>query len=198
MKGFLKFVAGIGVGIAISWSYHKNKYEEMIQEEVESLRNAKKIKHGDAVKEEFLADENKKGTDVKEEIDNASEEAYKEEIERAKTIINYNKYSTKRDEERSCEKTGCKNPLYIITPDEFASRDGYDTDTFYIFEDNIIADDNNKRIDNVKETFGLTVEEIRDQFGVYEEDSVYIRNEKIDMDYEILRELDTYEKRNGE
>jgi len=189
MKSFLSFVAGVSIGIAISWKLNKNKYEEMVQEEVESLREFKNKKMEKDVKEETIEEV--------ENIDNSAEEVYEEEMDRAKSIIDYNKYSNK-DEMGPCERAANKNPLYVITPEDFASQVGYDTDTFYIFEDDIITDDNNQIITNVEETFGMTVKEIRSQFGIYEDASVYVRNERIQMDYEILREIDTYEKRNGE
>jgi hypothetical protein len=191
MKNILSFIAGIGIGVAISWSFHKNKYENMIQEEVESLRNAKKAEHGDCTEA--------RQEEPVEEIDNSAEEVYEETLNEARHIINYSGYSKKGEEEMgSCEKAALKNPIYVITPGEFATQVGYDTDTFYIFEDDIIADDNNDIVDNIEQTFGMKVKDIRIQFGVYEDDSVYIRNENTQTDYEILRELDTYEKRNGE
>jgi hypothetical protein len=174
MKSFLTFMAGLGLGIAISWSYNKNKYEQAIGEEVKPLENKKRSS----------------------DIDNSSERVYEEHLkEEAKNIINYSGYSKKDKEDESIKM---KNPLYVITPDEFASQVGYDTDTFYIFADDVITNDNNEKIDDVRKTFGLDINEIKAQFGIYEDDSVYIRNEKIQTDYEILRELDTYEKRNGE
>jgi hypothetical protein len=191
MKNILSFIAGIGLGVAISWSFHKNKYEEMVQEEVESLRQVK------VKKEESLDVDKEVRVEDPEEMDNSAEKEYEEHLSEVKTIINYNGYSKKDNVEKE-ESKSPKNPLYVITPDEFASEVGYDTDTFYLFEDDVIADDRNEKVTNVKETFGLTVEEIRNQFGVHEDDAVYIRNERLKTDYEILRELDTYEKRNGE
>ena len=39
--------------------------------------------------------------------------------------------------------------------------------------------------------------EIKDQFGVYEDDSVFIRNSDNKCDYEILRDEEDYVRRNG-
>jgi hypothetical protein len=193
MKNILTFIAGLGIGVAVSWSFHKNKYEQMVQEEVESLRDMKSKKE-----EPVENDTDTKEEDV-EEIDNSAEETYEDHLNQVKTIINYNGYSKKDEIEKddsSVDKPN--NPIFIITPEEFASQLGYDTDTFYCFEDDIITNDNNEVVTNVKEVLGFTVEEIRKQYGVYEDDAVYIRNERIQMDYEILRDLDTFKKRNGE
>lgn len=203
MKKFLTFVAGIGVGVAISWTYHKNKYEEMVQEEVESLRESKEKKPESGWSDSYTPTDDEiktyhNGRRIEPvEIDNSAEEAYEEELEKAKDIINYNNY-VKKSVMGPCEEAAIKCQIHIITPEEFATEVGYDTDTFYMFEDNVITNDNDEIVDNVPEIFNLTTEEIRNQFGIYEDDSVYVRNEKIQMDYEILREIDTYEKRNGE
>lgn len=198
MKSFLTFVVGVGIGAVVSTIYYKNKYEEQINEEFREAREYRRQeqKNRDAANEkadEIIKANKKEGTDIG--------EIYEEHLaakEKAKNIINYNGYAKSSDTTEEDKKPEPIVIPYVITPDEFASEVGYDTDSFYIFEDDVIADENNDKIDNVKETFGLTVEEIRNQFGVYEDDSVYIRNERLKVDYEILRELDTYEKRNGE
>ena len=196
MKNILALIAGIGIGVAISWTYNKNKYEEMVQEEVESLREMNQSK-----KEPMDAEEDKgkmweESRKAKVDMGTQKEkEDFDKNLNNIKTIINYNHYSQEKDDKEEAKE---KSSMVIIKPEEFADKIGYDTDSFYLFADNIITDDNNAAIDNVKETLGFTVEEIRNQFGVYENDAVYIRNPKLNMDYEVLRELETYQKRDGD
>lgn len=189
MKSLLTFVIGAGIGAAISWVYHKNKYEEIIQEEITSLRANSKLST-------FASD--KKNDDKTNQV-GYEEDNSKTTINKARNIIDYNGYS-KNDEPEigPCEAAARRNPLYVITPEEFASQLGYDTDTFYLFADDIITNDNNEVLSNVKEMFGITIDEIKDQYGKYEDNAVYVRDERIQMDYEILKELGPYEKRNGE
>lgn len=192
MKNILALIAGIGIGVAISWTYNKNKYEDMVQEEVESLRNMNDEK---SKKESMKVEEEKaKHVDISTQKE---KEEFDKQLDDVKKIIDYNNYSQNPDDEEDKEIGGNKL-MTIIKPDEFADKIGYDTDSFYIFADNIITDENNEVIINVKETLGFTVEEIRNQFGVYENDAVYIRNPKLNMDYEVLRELETYQKRDGD
>ena len=188
MKNILALIAGIGIGVAISWTYNKNKYEEMVQEEVESLRenNKKKSKKSEQTEEK----EQDKNT-----ISQKEKKEYDKQLDGVKKIIDYNHYSQNEEDE---EKDADHQFMTIIKPEEFADKIGYDTDSFYIFANNVVTDENNEVITNVKETLGFTVEEIRNQFGVYENDAVYIRNPKLNMDYEVLRELETYQKRDGD
>ena len=195
MKNILALIAGIGIGVAISWTYNKNKYEEMVQEEVESLRESKKEK----VTQETMWKESmeaKKGKNVDTNSQKEKEE-FDKQLDDVKKIIDYNNYSQNPEAEEDKE-IGDDKLMTIIKPDDFADQIGYDTDSFYIFADNIVTDENNEVITNVKETLGFTAEEIRNQFGVYENDAVYIRNPKLNMDYEVLRELETYQKRDGD
>lgn len=187
MKKILTFIAGLGLGVAISWTYHKNKYEEMIQEEVDSLREMSKKVTKD--------DENEKKTCPEDTTTD-------DELDEAKVIIQYNKYSktedvipSKTEEMGPCEREANRNPIFVITPDEFASEPGYDTDTFYIHANDVVVNDNFEVVKDVVGTLGLTVKEIREQFGIYEDNAVYVRDVKINMDYEILIDLDIYKKR---
>ena len=195
MKNILALIAGIGIGVAISWTYNKNKYEEMVQEEVESLRESKKEKvTQETMWKESMEAKKDKNVDINSQKE---KEEFDKQLDGVKKIIDYNNYSQNPEAEEDKE-IGDDKLMTIIKPDDFADQIGYDTDSFYIFADNIVTDENNEVITNVKETLGFTAEEIRNQFGVYENDAVYIRNPKLNMDYEVLRELETYQKRDGD
>jgi uncharacterized protein YxeA len=179
------FTSGIVVGAGVSWIYHKNKYEEMVQEEVESLRERSKKKevktkvsseYGETKKEEecdYMAEENRRN----------------EEYE---VILHNNNYiygEPKNKDDR---------PPFIVTPQEFSSLPEFDTDTLYYYINDIIANDSNEIVDDVERILGMSAEKVKEQFGVYEDDSVFIRNIQLKCDYEILREDTEYLRRNGD
>lgn len=189
MKSLLMLISGIAIGAGVSWAYHKNKYEQMIQEEVESLRNHMKEKeHHD----KSIENPDKK---VETECFDNEEKEFDNQMNKAKTIINYNKYSNIDDEEKMVNKY--EKP-FVVTPEDFASVPGYDTDTFYYHHDDIISNGDQEMVDDIEDILGLTVDEIRDQFGVYEDSAVYIRNPRLKTDYEILLENDDFVRRNGD
>lgn len=182
MKNVLIFMAGLTLGAGVSWVYNKNKYEEMVKDEVESLREHAREKES-----------NEKTT---EETLDKDIECYKNDsanLEKVSKIINYNHYSSNDENEIPV----CKKP-YVVTPDDFASLPGFDTDSFHYYNNDIISNDNNEIVDDVEQILGLSILEVKDQFGIYEDDSVYIRNERLKCDYEVLLENEDYIRRNGD
>ena len=53
-------------------------------------------------------------------------------------------------------------------------------------------------VDDVENILGLSISDIKAQFGVYEDDAVYIRNMELQCDYEILREESDFTRRHGD
>ena len=189
MKSVLTFIAGLAIGTGVSWVYHKNKYETMINEEMDELRD-------------HIQNREKNGK----EVTDICEESIKEELESIE--CDYMKEENRRNEEydeillqkryTNSEDAISNKSLHVVAPDDFASVPGFDTDTFYYYANDIITDDNNEIVDEstIRSLFGMTAMEIKDQFGVYEDDSVFIRNSDNKCDYEILRDEEDYVKRN--
>ena len=78
---------------------------------------------------------------------------------------------------------------YTVTPDDFATLDGYDTMSFTYYADKVLTDDMDNPIQDVD---GMVGKENLETFGEYEEDAVYIRNERIRADIEILQDERLY------
>jgi hypothetical protein len=76
---------------------------------------------------------------------------------------------------------------YVIKPEEFGENDDYNqvSLTYYI-GNGVVTDENDEPLENVEDTIGSDYVQ---HFGEYEEDSVYVRNDRRRTDYEIL--LDT-------
>jgi hypothetical protein len=78
---------------------------------------------------------------------------------------------------------------YVISPEDFGEIEDYDQRTLFYYEDGVLTDDEDNPIEDVDGVVGrgsLT------HFGEYEDDSVHVRNERLRIDYEILREPNTY------
>ena len=76
----------------------------------------------------------------------------------------------------------------VISPDEFDTND-FKTQTLTLYADGVLADEYDNVITNVDEIVG---EESLDHFGEYEEDTVYVRNEELETDFEILKDDSNY------
>lgn len=110
--------------------------------------------------------------------DEESEQAYRDVIKE----LGYD------DNNREVEED-MKEP-YVIPPEEFGEC-GYAIVSLTMYTDGLVANEKNKLIRNVDELIG---EDSLTHFGEYEEDSVFVRNDRRKIDYEILKDYRTYEE----
>ncbi len=96
------------------------------------------------------------------------------------TIIhNYISNNDEKEEKDSTDKP------YVISPDEFGEFEEYEIITLTYYSDDILTDDCDEPVENIDEVVGL---EALTHFGEYEDDAVYVRNDRLKCDYEILRD----------
>lgn len=166
------FAAGAAVGSVVTWKLVKTKYEQIAQEEIESVRE---VYSGQI------------STIDEEDGDEESEEDERDEYEQIVKKSGYtqyqaNKLNTEEDEDVMIEP-------YVIVPEEF-DENGYETVTLFYYADGVLAtSDTNEVIENHDELVG---EDFETHFGEYEEDSVFVRNDNIQTDFEILKDRRTF------
>lgn len=170
------FSLGAAVGSAVAWRMLKTKYEQIAQEEIDSVKEVFQKRQSELEKAH-------KSVEAEETVSEEIKEAY-EEIAR-----DYNTISTERAKERKEESV--KKKPYVISPDEFGMLDEYDDITLTYYADGVLIDDGGEVIKNIDEVVG---KESLKHFGDYagDEDSVYVRNDAKKTDYEILRDYDRY------
>lgn len=162
------FVAGAAIGSLVTWKLVKTKYEQIAQEEI------------DSVKEAFSKREEKSS---KKEIDEDNSET-----ERLEDIIDESCYKTESiDKEEKKEMNNSDRP-YVITPEEFGDSD-YAIISLTYYTDGTVTNEKNKIVANVDELIGL---DSLDHFGEYEDDSVFVRNDALQIDFEILKDWRDY------
>lgn len=186
------FVAGAAVGSVVTWKLIEQRYDELIQEEIDSVKEAFSNKD----KKEIVSnteDENKdkddhgfttKDTRKSNLIEYASklqEEGYTDYAEMAS--------EKKPEPTESNKKTYGREAPYVISPYEFGDLYGYDKISLTYYSDGILADDNDEIVDDVDEIVG--VDSLK-HFGEYEDDSVFVRNDQKKCDYEILLDRREY------
>ena len=84
---------------------------------------------------------------------------------------------------------GSPTEPYVISPHEFGEKDGYECISLTYYADGIVTDDANEVLDNWPDLVGP---DFMSHFGEYEDDSVFVRNEDRQTDYEILRDLSPF------
>ena len=173
----LIFAAGAAVGSAVTWKLLKTKYEQIAQEEI------------DSVKEVFSRRENDVTIGIKPSSDSKPIVKEKPDLAEYAKMLKELKYTS--DEVENEEKGGndTADGPYVISPDEFGEIDDYETVSLSYYEDGVLADDWDNEIEDVESLVG---EESLSHFGEYEEDCVYVRNDRYKTDYEILMVLSKY------
>lgn len=80
---------------------------------------------------------------------------------------------------------------YVISPNEFGEIEDYNKITLTFYADKIVADENNEMMDDteIRQSIGF---ESLGHFGEYEDDSVFVRNDRLKTDYEILLDEENY------
>lgn len=208
----LMFAVGAAIGSAVTWKVVKTKYEQIADEEIESVREEyadlmKKMKQklnetatyeGPQDSDEARAEE--EGDDYYPDDDERDFTAHEQEmIDYYKISSKYRKSDgeTADDGDENSEEGGTGdedevpyiNGPYVISPEDFAcSPPGYNAQPLDYFADGILADNWGVELD-LDETIG---EDAVNHFGEYVDDIVYIRNERTEIDYEVTRDPRTY------
>lgn len=181
----LMFVAGALCGAAATMTYFRTKYEKIAEEEIESVKRVFAKLDENAKLEREEDDEQDFGTKKVESGDitlehNASD---KEMKEYSNQISNMNYTSFSEHLKKEVEPVG--NEPYIIEPGEF-NEIGYSAITLYLYEDGELADEDDELIDDIDGTVGQEAIEL---LSINEtEDCIYVRNDRLQTDFEILLE----------
>ena len=174
------FAAGATIGSAVSWQLAKNKYKQIADEEIQSVKEAFSKKENDVNTKLSTANAMLKKNMVNNNINSTCKDAYKD-------ILTTNKYvySENTNVKKEVPETG----PYVISPDEFGELDDYETISLTYYSDKVLADDMDQVIDDYMVCVG---NDFMNHFGEYEDDSVFIRNDVRKCDYEILYDLRPY------
>ena len=175
IKGLLIFAAGAVAGTVAGIGISKRHFEAIAAQEINEVRDyyRKANKELEEQKEE-----------QKEEQENTKkEEIVEETIEEYNNIIKHGNYMT--TEEIDEEDDYSDDEPYIIDPSEFGNNGNYATQTCTYFADGVLVDDVDEVIEDPEKLVGnLHVDIFRD----FDATSVYVRNDWMKMDFEILKD----------
>ena len=103
--------------------------------------------------------------------------------------VNYNDLKATGEAQKA--KQPEKDPdIFVIAPEDFGENPEYkQVSLTYYAGDQVLADEDNTIIRDPEKIVG---EDFESHFGEYEEDSVFVRNERLHCEYEILRDLRRY------
>lgn len=181
------FAIGFAAGVGATWKYFDNKYAEIAQEEIDSVKAAfsdKKVASTPEVDDVDIEDQR---SAAEQALDKPSIMEYAAKLQSE----GYTNYSN-REEDNDPEKkpvVGHGDKPYVISPDEFGEMPDYENISLTYYADGVLADDQDEIVDDIEEIVGS---ESLNHFGEYEDDSVFVRNDAKRCDYEILLDQQNY------
>jgi len=164
IKTLLAFAAGCGLGYLVAAKTLSDKYDRRAQEEINAVKDALRKRH----------------EGVSENDSESSTQSVREYEER---VVGLGYSQPTRPE---------KDPApYVISPDMFGNRDNYEQITLTYYSDGVLTGDDDRPIadDMIEQTIG---KESLQHFGEHDEDTVLVRNERLKVDYEVVKEYISY------
>lgn len=168
-----------GVGGFVGFIIAKKKYEKLITKEVEAVEAYYKKQETEKKPSCKKNDSIKSTKSIPTDKSSINLSDMKKD-----TIKNYGAYFKDYSGEQVPAKFDPTKP-YVIDVDDYANSE-YDTRSLYLFEDGILTDDDNNVIEDIAGITGYdAVNNLINNTAI---DSVYVRNDRYKVDYEILRE----------
>lgn len=168
----LIFAAGVAIGSAVTWKMLKSKYEQIAQEEI------------DSVKAEFGIGVKKQSETKPDIVEEKTEEKDNHSLKEYNKLVNANYITNYSDIKKEEDEDDVEKP-YVIPPEEYDEMDDYEAVELTYYACGTLTDECNNIIEDVDEIVG---NDFSEHFGEYEDDSVYIRNDRLQCDYAILRD----------
>lgn len=178
----ITFIAGAALGTVVTWQFTKKQYEQRVQEEVESVKKVFSERYdtkpaSDEVEEENEEEDPKSSTYLGE----------KPSVMEYATELLKRRYTP--DEEDTTEDKEILPGPVVIPPDEFGEDEAYEKISLTYYADGVLADEMDKIVKDVDTFVG---EESLTHFGEWEDDSVFVRNDRFKRYYEILLDQRKY------
>lgn len=183
VTGVMMFVLGVAVGSMVTWQYTRKKYEQIAQEEIDSVKEIFSRRESAADVEITAPEPQTAKIGKPEEKPDITE--YAARLERD----GYTNYSNVGAEHKKEEQETMEMKPYVISPEEFGEFEDYERISLSYYADQILADEDDEKVDDVDNVVGL---ESLTHFGEFEDDSVFVRNDRLKCDYEILLDQRTY------
>lgn len=171
------FAAGAAIGSAVAWFYAKKYYEKIANDEIDSMKEwlARRVEEQDKREEPDEAAEFEE-----EELADEDKDEYEKIVEK----LSYNNYY-----HGPAKEVDDMDEPYVIKPEIFGEEDDYEEVSLTYYADGVLCDERDNRIEDIAGTVG---EDYAEHFGDYEDDSVFVRNDRLKTDFEILKDWRNY------
>lgn len=176
LSNVLLFTAGVAVGSLVTWRYFKSKYE-VVEDEIEEKTEEDEGESEEEDPEVLESNMSYKKPPLKEYVKMVEDNGYvpKTHMEEVEEEIANGEWGDKDVYEP-----------FIIRPDEYGELHAYETLSLNYYADGVLTDELDNPIEDVE---SLVPADFADHFGEYEDNVVHVRNDNLECDYEILRDL---------
>lgn len=180
---FMMFIVGAAIGSIVTWRYVEKKYEQIAQEEIDSVKEVFAKREQESTENNYV---------IKEKAFNAKEKPniveYTAKL-REQGYTNYSDVEPETNKEEVNEESMDIDIPYVIPPEEFGEFDDYEKIGLTYYADQVLTDDDDKLVEDIEDAVGF---DSLNRFGEYEDDSVFVRNDRLKCDYEILLDQRKY------
>lgn len=174
------FTAGVAVGSVVTLYLVRTKYEKMTIDEIRSIREM----YANPTVPDYVEEDDLDAEDEDADDDDELEDENPGLREYNKLVKNYNYSAKSVSKVNDKEEKEVREP-YVIEPEEF-DENGYDTVSLYWYEDGVVTYAiGGEVMNNIDEMIG---EDAPNHFGEYEDETVYIRNDRLKTDFELCRD----------
>ena len=189
--GFVAFALGAAIGSVATWYVVKTKYERIAQEEIDSVKEV--FSNRETSFAPIAETKNVDGNDIsKKDVKNDKDDimAYSRKLN-DEGYTDYSNVELSFPDIETKEKTEeiHDDEIYIIPPEEFGEVHGYDTVSLTLYSDDVLTDEFDEKVEDIE---GTVRSESLTHFGEYEDDSVFVRNDRLKCDFEILLDVRKY------
>lgn len=180
---FMMFIVGAAIGSIVTWRYVEKKYEQIAQEEIDSVKEVFAKREPEITETKDV---------IREKAFNAKEKPniveYAAKL-REQGYTNYAGVEPESNKEEASEESMDIDTPYVIPPEEFGEFDDYEKIGLTYYADQVLTDEDDELVEDIEDTVGF---ESLSHFGEYEDDSAFVRNDRLRCDYEILLDQRKY------
>lgn len=180
----IAFFGGVVIGAVGGIFATRKHFETIANEDIASAREMYEKRN----KAENEPEESEESNDIQIKNEKPALNDYMSKLKEA----GYKNYSNSKEPDKiPVEPDFSSKDIYTITDAEFGEEEGYEQLSYTYFYDNVLCDENNEPLsqNDILKTVGYDALE---NFDYEETDAVYVRNDILKTDYEILRDVREY------
>lgn len=184
---FVIFAIGAAVGSVASMKYFKTKYERIADEEIESVKKSitQLVKNSDILNK-------KSDSNPKNNLNGASDNTKgKETLNKVVNKLDYTSFSKSVSQEEAKDDKPEGDLPYIIPPEQ-VGEDDYECNTYTLYSDGVLTDELNDVVEEEDLAYLIGSRDVFKHIDDYGNGAVYVRNDFLGTDFEIIRCLEAY------